>query len=222
MPIKFTKPENLIGRFAVVKPWPDVQAAEDENIARLQITAHSMGLECVVVDPEGVCLDCADQRITGRDVDFVINLHFETPKAYDAYSFVALWNPLRFFNEWGYRQYSKHLLTHDDFLSCSSTWSDEHIRRMIAEDESRLAPHFTMYHSLSEPIFEPTLGQRKVFYAGINWDKMGKKKGRHQELLQLLDKADVMRIHGPRIFNNLNVWEGYQCYVGPVPFDGFR
>lgn len=220
MPIKFTKPENLIGRFAVVKPWPDVQAAEDENIARLQITAHSMGLECVVVDPEGVCLDCADQRITGRDVDFVINLHFETPKAYDAYSFVALWNPLRFFNEWGYRQYSKHLLTHDDFLSCSSTWSDEHIRRMIAEDESRLAPHFTMYHSLSEPIFEPTLGQRKVFYAGINWDKMGKKKGRHQELLQLLDKADVMRIHGPRIFNNLNVWEGYQCYVGPVPFDG--
>ena len=220
MPIEFTKPGNLIGRFAVVKPWPDVQAAEDENIARIQITARSMGLECIVVDPEGVRLDCANQRITGRDVDFVINLHFETPKAYDAYSFVALWNPLRFFNEWGYRQYSKHLLTHDDFLSCSSTWSDEHIRRMIAEDESRLGPHFTMYHSLSEPIFEPTLGQRKVFYAGINWDKMGKKKGRHQELLQLLDKAGVMRIHGPRIFNNLNVWEGYQCYVGPVPFDG--
>ena len=49
----FKKPDGLLGRFAVVKPWPDVQAAEDENIARLQITARSLGLDCVVVDPEG-------------------------------------------------------------------------------------------------------------------------------------------------------------------------
>jgi glycosyltransferase involved in cell wall biosynthesis len=220
MPIPFTKPEGLIGRFAVVKPWPDVQAAEDENIARLQITARSMGLECIVVDPEGVRLDQPDQRVTSRTVDFVINLHFETPKAYDAFSFVALWNPLRFYKDWGYRRYSKNLLTHDDFLSCSSTWADHHVCRMIAEDPARLAPHFTMYHSLSEPVFEPTLGHQKVFYAGINWDKLGKKKGRHQDLLLLLDKAGILRIHGPRIFNNVNVWEGYQCYVGPVPFDG--
>jgi len=220
MPIPFTKPDGLIGRFAVVKPWPDVQAAEDENIARLQITARSLGLECIVVDPEGVRLDQPDMRITNRDVDFVINLHFETPKAYDVFSLVALWNPLRFFKDWGHRRYSKNLLTHDDFLSCSSKWADHHVCRMIAEDPSRLPPHFTMYHSLSEPIFEPAIGHGKVFYAGINWDKLGKKKGRHQDLLLLLDKAGIMRIHGPRIFNNVNVWDGYKCYVGPVPFDG--
>ncbi len=220
MPIPFTKPSSLIGRFAVVKPWPDVQAAEDENIARLQITAKSLGLECIVVDPEGVWLEQPERRVTGRDVDFVINLHFETPKAYDAFSFVALWNPLRFFKDWGYRRYSRNLLTHDDFLSCSSTWADHHIKRMVADDPGRLPPQFTMYHSLSEPIFEPTLGHGKVFYAGINWDKLGKKKGRHQDLLLLLDKQGILRIHGPRIFNNVNVWEGYQCYVGPVPFDG--
>ena len=220
MPASFTKPEGLIGRFAVVKPWPDVQAAEDENIARLQITARSMGLECIVVDPEGVCLDEPERRVTGRDVDFVINLHFETPKAYDAFSFVALWNPLRFFKDWGYRRYSKNLLTHDDFLSCSSTWADHHVGRMIADQPGRLPPAFNLYHSLSEPILEPALGHGKVFYAGINWDKLGKKKGRHQDLLLLLDKAGILRIHGPRIFNNVNVWEGYNCYVGPIPFDG--
>ena len=82
-----------------------------------------MGLECIVMDPEGVRLDCPEKRVTGRDVDFVISLHFETPKAYDVFSFVALWNPLRFFKDYGYRHYSKNLLTHDDFLSCSSTWA---------------------------------------------------------------------------------------------------
>lgn len=220
MPIPFAKPAGLIGRFAVVKPWPDVQAAEDENIARLQITARSMGLECVVVDPEGVWLEHPERRVNDREVDFVINLHFETPKAYDAFSFVALWNPLRFFKDWGYRRYSRNLLTHDDFLSCSSTWADHHVKRMIAEDPGRLPPLFTMYHSLSEPIFEPAPGHGKVFYAGINWDKLGKKKGRHQDLLLDLDKLGILRIHGPRIFNNVNVWEGYKCYVGPVPFDG--
>ena len=35
MPMPFQKPSHLIGRYAVVKPWPDIQAAEDENIARL-------------------------------------------------------------------------------------------------------------------------------------------------------------------------------------------
>lgn len=220
MPIPFNKPAGVVGRFAVVKPWPDVQAAEDENIARLQITARSMGLECVVVDPEGVWLEHPERRVNDGNVDFVINLHFETPKAYDAFSFVALWNPLRFFKDWGYRRYSRNLLTHDDFLSCSSTWADSHVKRMIAEDPGRLPPLFTMYHSLSEPIFEPARGHGKVFYAGINWDKLGKKKGRHQDLLLDLDKLGILRIHGPRIFNNVNVWEGYKCYVGPVPFDG--
>ena len=221
MPINFRKPDGLIGRFAVVKPWPDIQAAEDENIARLQITARSLGLECIVVDPEGVRLDAPFQMVTDRDVDFVINLHFETPKAYDAFSFVALWNPLRFFREWSYRRYSRNLLTHDDFLSCSSTWADDHVLRMLHDDPTRLPACFTMYHSLSEPIIEPTLGEQKVFYAGINWERLDKKKkGRHQDLLRCLDKDGVLRIHGPKLFGGINVWEGYNCYVGPLPFDG--
>lgn len=221
MPIPFQKPSHLIGRYAVVKPWPDIQAAEDENIARLKITSRAMGLECIVVDPEGVRLDPPYNMVTEQDVDFVINLHFETPKAYNAFSFVALWNPIRFFREWGYRRYSRHLMTHDDFLSCSSTWADDHVLRMLHNDPTRLPACFTMYHSLSEPVIEPTLGERKVFYAGINWERLDKKKkGRHQDLLRCLDKDGVLRIHGPKLFSGVNVWEGYDCYVGPLPFDG--
>lgn len=220
-PTLFRKPDGLIGRFAVVKPWPDTQAAEDENIARLQITARALGLECIVVDPEGMCLEAPYQRVTDREVDFVIHLHFETPKAYDAFSLVTLWNPLRFFRDWGYRRFSRNLITHDDFLSCSSTWADDHVRRMLRGDPTRLPPFFTMYHSLSEPIVAPTLGAQKVFYAGINWEKFDKsKKGRHQDLLRLLDNDGILRIHGPKIFNGVDVWDGYKTYVGPLPFDG--
>jgi len=216
----FRKPQGLIGKFAIVKLWPKLKAAEDENVARLKVTAKSLGLECVEITPDGRLLQPPHTRLTQADVDFAIHLHFETPKAYDIFSFVALWNPVQFYFDWGYRRFSRHLLTHDDFLSCSATATDDHICRMIATDPQRVGPLFTMYHSLSEPILEPTLGDRKIFYAGINWERLGKKKGRHQELLKLLDTTSSLRIFGPKIFQGVDVWEGYQSYSGSIPFDG--
>ncbi len=217
---QFVKPDGVIGRFGVVKLWPKVKAAEDENIARLKLTAKSLGLECVEITPDGRLLESPHTRQTQADLDFVIHLHFETPKAYDVFSFVALWNPLQFYFDWGYRRFSPHLLTHDDFISCSSTWTDDHVRRLVAHDPTRLPAELTMYHSLSEPILEPTLGEKVIFYAGINWERLGKKKGRHQELLDRIDRAGNLRIYGPKIFQGVNVWEGYASYVGPIPFDG--
>ncbi|HUB27510.1 MAG TPA: glycosyltransferase [Tepidisphaeraceae bacterium] len=217
---QFRKPPGLIGRFAVVKLWPKIRAAEDENVARMKLTAKSLGLECVEITPDGRALNPPHELLTQSDIDFVIHLHFETPKAYNVFSFVALWNPVQFYHDWGYRRFSRHLLTHDDFLSCSATGTDDHIGRLIASDPTRLGPCFTMYHSLSEPILEPTLGERKIFYAGINWERLGKKKGRHQEILDRLDQAGDIRIFGPKIFQGVNVWEGYQTYSGQIPFDG--
>ena len=216
----FRKPQGLIGKFAIVKLWPKLKAAEDENVARLKVTAKSLGLECIEITPDGRLVEEPHTRLTNADVDFAIHLHFETPKAYDIFSFVALWNPVQFDFDWGYRRFSRHLLTHDDFISCSATATDDHIRRMIASDPQRVGPLFTMYHSLSEPILEPTLGDRKIFYAGINWERLGKKKGRHQELLNLLDATGSIRIFGPKIFQGVDVWEGYKSYSGAIPFDG--
>ena len=133
-------PRALVGRFAVVKLWPKIKAAEDENVARLKVTAKSLGLKCIEITPDGRLVDPPHTRLTQADVDFVIHLHFETPKAYDIFSFVALWNPVQFYHDWGYRRFSRHLLTHDDFFSCSSTGTDDHIRRMIASDPTRIAP----------------------------------------------------------------------------------
>ncbi len=210
----------LLKRFAVVKLWPELKTAEDECIARLQTTARALGLECLVVDSFARLVHPPQTKLTRDDVDFVISLHFETPKRYDIFSFVALWNPLAFYDEWGYRRHTRHLLTHDDFLSCSSQWADDHVKRCIASDPTRDAPYFHFYHSLSAPILSPGIGDGKLFYAGINWERITKKVGRHGELLKILDGTGRLRIYGPKIFQGVDVWAGYKSYVSSVPFDG--
>jgi hypothetical protein len=113
---------KLHRKFAVIKLWPELTVAVDEWIARLRITARSLGLECLMVDSFARLIDPPHTQLTAEDLDFVLSLHLETPKRDDIFSFVALWNPLQFFHDWGYRGYSRNLLTHDDSLSCSSPW----------------------------------------------------------------------------------------------------
>ena len=72
-------------RFAVIKLWPGVKAAEDEVIERLKIAAKSLGLECLVVDPSARLIQPPHARLTQQDVDFVLSLHFEAPKQFDIF-----------------------------------------------------------------------------------------------------------------------------------------
>jgi hypothetical protein len=216
----FQLPVGLLGTFAVVKPWPNIQAAEDENIARLKNTAKQMGLRCLEITPEGEIIGGSGERVSSANCDFVINLHFDKPKNYDVFSFVALWNPLEFYLDWGYERVSRNLLSHDDFLSCGSTWADDHVRRMIRGKATHLEPKFKLYHSLSHPIFSPSPREYHLFYAGINWERLGKGKSRYQELLNLLDGTGKLRIFGPEVFQGVRVWEGYRSYRKQIPFDG--
>ena len=220
---RFAKPEGLIGAFGVVRLWPGINNAEVEVIERLKLAARKLGLTCVEISPNGCRADSPNVRVTHEDLDFVLHLHYETPKAYDIFSFVALWNPLRFYydyREGAYRKFSDHLLSHDDFLSCDSPGADDHVRRMILRDPSRLPPAFTLFHSLAEPILPPSLGAMKLFYVGINWERLGRQKSRHQELLDRLDKSGDLRIYGPDVFLGVKVWAGFKSYIGEIPFDG--
>lgn len=206
-------------KFAIVRLWPNIQTAETENIERFKITAKKLGLECIEITEHGKCVKTG-RRITAEDVDFAIHLHFSTPKLYDIFSFVALWNPLRFYYDWGYQKYSRYLVTHDDFLSCNSKMADDHVNRMILTDPLHDMPHFEMFHSLSEPIFPPRIMERKIFYIGINWEKITNQPSRHTELLKKLDETDNLEIYGPRLFQGKNVWADFKSYVSDIPFDG--
>lgn len=216
----FALPAGLTGRFAVVKLWPELKTAEDECIARLKIAAGALGLRCVEVHADGRLIDAPDTVVTQRDVDFVLHLHYDTPKFYDVFSFVALWNPLQFYHEWGYQRTSRNLLSHDDFVSCSSSAADDHVARMIRHAATHLPASFNLYHSIADIARPPSLGDQKLFYVGINWEAVNGGKSRHQSVLKRLDQTGLMRIYGPKVFLKTEVWKGYQSYVREIPFDG--
>lgn len=218
--IMFELPQGMHGCFAIVKLWPEIKAAEDENIARFKNTARNLGIRCIEITSEGEIIGSDGITINSRNCDFVIHLHFETPKIYDVFSFVALWNPVKFYHDWGYERFSQNLLTHDDFLSCDSPAADNHVIRMIQGDIFHLAPKFKLHHTLSEPVHIPKKGSLMLFYAGINWERLGKGCSRHQELLNLLDTSGRLRIYGPKLFQDVDVWEGYRSYQREIPFDG--
>jgi len=213
-------PPGAIGRFAVVKLWPEIKTAEDECIARLKIAAAAIGVECFEVNADGSHLNAPELRVSPETVDFVLHLHYDTPKLYDAFSLVALWNPTQFYHEWGYQRTSRNLITHDDFVSCNSRAADDHVARMVHNVGTHLPAAFHLYHSLDQVVHGPSLGDGKLFYAGINWEAVTGGQSRHQEVLKRLDQTGALRIYGPTIFQGVKVWDGYQGYVREIPFDG--
>lgn len=215
----FIVPPGVKGRFAVVRLWPGIQAAETEVTARLKRSAAILGLECIEIDPCGYEVETG-KKVTKEDVDFAIHLHFETPKNYDLFSFVALWNPLQFYFDFGYEGTSANIASHDDFLSCLSVAADDHVKRLIYNDPLHKKPKFHMFHSVPGPVVEPAARKRDLFYIGINWEKLGQGKPRHSRLLKELDKTDYFKIYGPQVFQGVRVWKGYKSYVGEIPFDG--
>jgi hypothetical protein len=142
------------------------------------------------------------------------------PKRFDIFSFITLWNPLQFYHDWGYRKFTRHLLTHDDFLSCDSVSGDDHVMRSASRAARREHPLFRFYPTVSSSILEPTLGDKTLCYLGINWERLSNKSGRHDGLLGLLDQDNGLRIYGPKLYSGVDVWNGFKSYVGPIPFDG--
>lgn len=216
----FSLPAGMVGKFAIVKLWPEIKTAEDECIARLKLAASMLGLECIEIYFDGKPIEGSEHSISRKDVDFVIHLHYDTPKCYDAFSFVALWNPIKFYHEWGYKRTTRNLISHDDFLSCSSAAADAHVERIVRKLDSHLPPKFKLYHSTPGLIYPPSLGCGKLFYVGINWEAINGGKSRHQEVLKRLDNSSLLRIYGPKVFMGTEVWKGYKSYVKEIPFDG--
>lgn len=213
--------QPIKNRFCIVKLWPDIQAAEDECIARIRKAAVELGLVCDTVSSTGE-LVCTPGTFANADThDFVINLHYDTPKGFDLYSFNALWNPPDFFHEWGFKRCIENLISHDDFLSCDCKAADDLVLARISTN-----PHFQpidkrLFHSVSNIAFSPVARtDRKLFYVGINWEALSGSGGRHSKVLKELDKSGRLNIYGPKRFQGINVWEGYKSFVGELPFDG--
>jgi len=157
------------------------------------------------------------------EIDFMISLHFESPRLIDVYSYYALWQPLDFYFQFDYERSLQKVLSHNDALSCLSDLADAHGRAVFeARGGLNAAPLPTLFHNVPQPYLEPRIdAHARLFYVGINWERGGgKKKGRHSGVLELLDGDDILDIYGPRKFLGFEPWGGFESYRGELPFDG--
>lgn len=212
--------------FAIVCEWPQSNAAENETIFRFKLAAKDNNKQLIIIDKFGYILDnslnSTNKIITNNDVDFIINLHFASPKNYDGFSYVALWNPIKFYHDWGYKEYSFNLLTHHDFISCLSDSCDDHATRIAHINNTKhLSPKAVINHTNFGPYISDSRDKKGIFYCGINWDKSSKKaKGRFHNLFKILDKENILKIYGPRKIGEIKPWSGFRSYVGDIAFDG--
>lgn len=214
--------------FAVILTWPEVKNAEYEVVQRLCIAAANIGARVTIVDNDGYPIwstfknvDPSDPRIDRDQYDFVISLHFESPRLFDIPSYSALWNPLEFYFMFGYEKSVMKLVSHNDALSCDSDLADNHALNLFRGLGRPVADLPKLFHSPPEPYLPPTITESaKLFYIGINWERLGGPKGRHHDLLETLDEEDLIAIYGPDVFQGGRPWEGFKTYRGPIPFDG--
>ena len=224
LPSKKTAPT-----FIVPHTWPNVKNAEYEVLQRIARAATNIGATMIVTDNDGYPLWSNNslpldklKPVEPSSVDFMISLHFESPRLFDVYSYYALWQPLEFYDVFGYEKTSEQVLTHVDCLSCRSDAADFHARNLF--DGVRMADGGafpTLFHSPPKPYFKPAITKdSKLFYVGINWERINSERGRHQDLLERLDSESLIDIYGPRLFLGVEPWRGFSCYRGELPFDG--
>ena len=203
----------------VIHMWPEQPCAEHECVERLRVAASLMGVRTLDLDRFGHVLADRQRRVSGDEVDFVIHLHYETGKTYDAPSVAAMWNPTQFYFDWGFERHWANQMSHDVYAYTGA----RQIRRMVQASRGQevAADMPLLNHTLAEPIVEPRPHARyRVLYCGINWERLGSRVGRHAALLHELDQAGVLDVYGPELIRGVQVWAGYQGYRGPLPFDG--
>lgn len=215
--------------FGVVLTWPKIKNAEYEVVKRFERAATNLGVYLYVLDNDGYplwsnrapALD-ATRRVTRADCEFVVSLHFESPRLYDIPSYSALWNPSDYFVGFGYERTILQFASHSDVLSCDSEAANAHgLGIYLGLGRALPTPLPLLFHSVPGPYPEPKISKdSRLFYIGINWERIGGQKGRHQELLERLDKEDLIYIYGPDLFNGVRPWEDFANYRGPIPFDG--
>ncbi len=215
--------------FAVVLTWPELPNAEYEVVQRVCRAATNIGARVWVVDNDGYPLasnqdgiSLPKRRLTREDCTFVLSLHFESPRLYDIPSYTALWNPPDFYVGFGYNRTIEQLASHIDVLSCRSEVADAHAATIYAGLGRALRQPFpSLFHGVPRPYLEPCQNaSSRLFYVGVNWERVTGERGRHHELLEQLDTEDLISIYGPEKILGVAPWRGFATYRGSIPFDG--
>lgn len=203
----------------VIRMWPEQACAEHECVERIRTAAELVGVRVIELDKFGHMVGTPRQRISRADVDFVIHLHYETAKTYDAVSVAALWNPTQFYFDWGFERHWSNQMSHDVYAYTGAAEIKTLVRASRGDVVADSMP--LLNHTLADPIIPPRPHDRyRAFYCGINWEKLTNQPARHDAVLRDLDRQGILDVYGPREIRGVKLWDGYEGYRGSLPFDG--
>ena len=224
----FRQNKPVIG---IANPWPEDVSAEAEVITRIKRTAEENQIKCVLLDGVGHILNDKQGQtkdfVKDEDISFVITTHYECAKLRNIFYYNPLWNPPEIplnLSDYATRVTNQFMMN-DDFLIYDDGGMSNHLRSILMncprtlEGASALTASFPASAALP-----PKLDNPIMFYCGMNWEVMFGKGGRHEGLFKLLDDSRKVEIYGPErvdAWGGLKPWEGYHCYKGMIPFDGF-
>lgn len=200
-------------KFTYLRPWPNQISAEAEFAPRLQMAAERVGIECKIATQQEINEIPVNQRkeIFG---DFVLLPHFTLPPVEGLTSISLLWNSPTTVNK--YRHGTVNISLAQFYLSGGSNPTDAFFL-----DAGNGAILGNLFPSAIELNLTPNANQNsKLFYSGINWERITGEKARHAELLEILDSCDLVDIYGPSQLQGRKVWQGYKNYKGELKGDG--
>jgi uncharacterized coiled-coil protein SlyX len=187
-------------RIAIHNYYPEQEVAETEFSKRIHHAASNLGWEVAEVG--------SSTEIRRFDPDFVLALHFRTPKLTKYPTYGSMVSPPAYFTHDD--QFVKNILSYDGHLSSSdhiSSW----LRDILYSTRKKhfIAPWYTSCQNvLYRP---PQIARPHLLYTGTNWDGP-----RHRELFEQLDAELYLDVYGPT-----NAWSYLKSsYRGSLPFDG--
>jgi hypothetical protein len=218
-------------RFGIVYPWPGSESAESELLIRFKRAAQDIGFECVMLSDFGKILDEnqkeTDELVNPMDLDFVLTTHYESHKSVDAFYYHLLWNPPEIPLNVAYYEGKvvDNYIMNDDYLIYDYGGMSNHLRSILLNKPRTLEGASTLVGSFPKSVvLKPKLENPKLFYCGMNWEKVVSNSNRHEGLFKLLDETDNVKFFGPEVvesWGGMRPWDGYKCYQYSIPFDGF-
>jgi glycosyltransferase involved in cell wall biosynthesis len=157
----------------------------------------------------------SSNQIRNFNPDFVLALHFSSPKITGFPTYGCMWNPPTFFKEYDKSidkigHSLRNILSYDAYLS-SSKLMDQWINKTLTNKDKKhfIAPFYT---SCNQTYYcPPKIDNPLLMYIGTNWDGC-----RFKELFKKLDSYEFMAIYGIH-----SGWKYLkQSYKGTLPFDG--
>ncbi len=195
---------------------------EMEALMRLKYSFAKLKTPIMVIDRGGYILSPENKKgqyIEDVPVDFIFTcdtLDFALSVLPDVPAVFMHWAPLSFMANFQALAMLKGFSMYDCFSCSSEKEIFSRDCRLPVENMALIGPSVPQDFAV-KPQFQKN---RKLFYVGINFERVLTKM-RYGTLLKALDDTNKLEIYGPKkVYGTKNLWAGFQSYQGEIPFDG--